>query len=72
MSDVKVPLLRLFERKSASGKTYFTAHFGDAKVVVFKDERCEEPRYGSVAEWQMYACEKGSQQQARARPSDAE
>lgn len=56
--DTRVPFFRLLERVSEGGKTYFVGYLGDAKVIVFKDERCEEPRFGAVAEWQAYLCEK--------------
>lgn len=52
-------LMTLIERVSQkTGKTYFTGYLGDAQVVVLKDERCESPRYGGVAEWVVFANER--------------
>lgn len=61
MSDARIPLLRLFECVSENGKTYFKGYLGDARVIVFKDEKCTEPRYGSIAEWQVYVAERTAQ-----------
>lgn len=68
MSSFRIPLCRLMERKSENGRTYFTGYLGDAKILIFKDEKCDAPRFGSVAEWQMYVVEK----QAARKPDDAE
>jgi hypothetical protein len=54
--------MTLFERTSEkNGKTYFTGWLGDTRVVVVKDDRVEEPRFGSKAEWRMYVNERDEQ-----------
>lgn len=58
MSNFRIPMMRLMERKSQAGRIYFTGYLGDMKIVMFKDEKCESPRYGAEAEWQVFGCEK--------------
>lgn len=55
----KIPFFRLFERVSESGRVYYTGYLGDSKVVIFKDEKCEAPRFNSQAEWQAFLSERG-------------
>ncbi len=55
MTDFKLPLFKLFQRTSANGRTYFSGRFGDAKVLVFREDDVEEDQlYGAEARWQVY------------------
>jgi hypothetical protein len=50
----KVKLGRLFERTSASGRTYFAGRLGAAKVMMFKNERGDDEN-----EWEMFVQDGG-------------
>ncbi len=39
MSNFRIPMMRLMERKSQAGRIYFTGYLGDMKIVMFKDEK---------------------------------
>ena len=51
--DGAVELLRLFERKSAAGTTYFVGALGGAKVLVMRDAHAELTD-GTLGVWQVY------------------
>jgi hypothetical protein len=51
--DGAVELLRLFERRSEAGKTYFVGVLGGAKVLVMEDTRAELTE-GTLGVWQVY------------------
>ena len=56
MPDFKLPLFKLFQRTSASGRTYFTGRFGETKVLVFREDDVEEDQlYGAQARWTVFA-----------------
>jgi hypothetical protein len=51
--DGAVELLRLFERRSAAGTTYFVGALGGAKVLMMKDTRADLTD-GTLGIWQVY------------------
>jgi hypothetical protein len=54
--DFKLPLFKLYQRTSAAGRTYFTGRFGDAKVLVFREDGVDEDAlYGAQARWTVFA-----------------
>lgn len=57
----KVRLGRLFERVSASGRTYYTGRLGTARVMMFKNDSGEE------GEWELFVQDGGDR--APAPPS---
>jgi hypothetical protein len=48
-----IELFKLFQRKSASGRTYFQGRLGGARVVVFKDTGAVVDG-DTVAVWNVY------------------
>jgi hypothetical protein len=62
MSEARVPLLRLYEKTSKHGRTYFTGRMGLAKVVMFKDERAE----GTDPVWELFVSEAPANGQGQA------
>jgi hypothetical protein len=58
MSDPKIPMMRLYERRSKStGLTYFSARLGDLRLVIFRDRDevvTEAELYGAEARWTAF------------------
>jgi hypothetical protein len=64
--DFKLPLFKLYQRQSANGRTYFTGRFGDAKVLVFREDDVEEDAlYGAQARWTVFAAPPAEQTRER-------
>lgn len=61
----KVKLGRLFERQSASGRTYFAGRLGAAKVMMFKNDRGDDEN-----EWEMFVQDGGDRSPAAAPPAN--
>lgn len=57
MNSQKIELLKIRERRSASGSTYFTGWLGSVRVVILKDSRTQ-PDEHCVAVWQVFVVPK--------------
>ncbi len=65
MQGNSVLLLRLYEKTSAKGNTYFAGRMGQASVVMMRDLHTE----GDDPVWQLFVSE--PRQAAQDRPQDA-
>jgi hypothetical protein len=56
MTDSKIPLTRLYERRSKStGLSYLSGRLGDLRILAFREsDTAEDELYGADARWQVY------------------
>jgi hypothetical protein len=56
MTDLKIPFLRLYERRSKStGLSYLSGKLGDLRILCFRERDVPEAElYNSDARWQCY------------------
>ena len=77
MTDLKIPFLKLYERRSKStGLTYFSGRLGDLRLAIFRDpdeDVSEADLYGATARWSAFvsAADQGTATafEARQRPA---
>jgi hypothetical protein len=77
VTDLKIPLARLFERRSKStGLSYLSGRLGDARILCFREtDTPQDELFGADARWQCYVspADQGYQQrlERRQRPAVA-
>src|SRR5688572_8395349 len=73
MTEARSPRVRLtalWERRSKDGKQYFSGYLGNARLLIFRDDRSEAPD-GAVALWDVYLEQAPPKRHARAEPTRA-
>jgi hypothetical protein len=75
LTDLKIPLARLFERRSkTTGLSYLSGRLGDARILCFREtDTPEEALFGADAVWQCYVspADQGYQQRLERRQRPA-
>ena len=77
MTDSKIPMMRLYERRSKStGLTYFSARLGDLRLVIFRDrdeDVSEAELFGAEARWTCFVspADQGYRERVEARQKPA-
>jgi hypothetical protein len=75
MTDLKLPMCRLYERRSkSSGLTYLSGKLGDLRILCFRESDVPEDQlYNSDARWQVFvtSSDQGYQQRVNGRERPA-
>jgi hypothetical protein len=56
LTDLKIPITRLLERRSKStGATYLSGRLGDARILAFRENSTPEDQlFGADAAWEVF------------------